>query len=467
MRQNILMPIMIFMTRFYHNFSSFFRFKSVSNKYFLILRTAIFVMAVIFIISCEEGPTKIGSELLPGNDFVTISSTDTLSVWSYTLYDSSVPTNDPSTAFVGDVYDPYFGTTTTEFVSQLRLGGPWKYGPVTIDSVRMNLYVTVRGGAGDEDHFLKLTEIADTIYTGTLYYSDNQTNVTDFETVVQLPQMKPDTINNISVALPVEFGEYLIRDTTKFFYSTTKPDFRSWFKGLYFQMSSASDPLLIAFNLLSNPQSSSTYQNYFVLYMHDTLDIAIRYYFILDPKHPNACYNKFERDFSTAQPDKKIEHINDYEYRDTLSYLQALNGVYTKIVFPGLDSLRKAFSKSRFTINKARVTIPAYYDGDRFTVNTVPSKLSLRYTDKDGNKHYVPDYEIDAQSKFFDGTLHKLDSTYYFNIPTYIQNYLEDKNNEYLPELEVYFGQTGLNSVILKANSNTSPVKFEMTYTKF
>ena len=467
MRQNILMPIMIFMTRFYHNFSSFFRFKSVSNKYSLILRTAIFVMTAIFIISCEEGPTKIGSELLPGNDFVTISSTDTLSVWSYTLYNSSVPTNDPSTAFVGDVYDPYFGTTTTEFVSQLRLGGPWKYGPVTIDSVRMNLRVTVQGGAGDEDHFLKLTEIADTIYTGTLYYSDNQTNVTDFETVVQLPQMKPDTINNISVALPVEFGEYLIRDTTKFFYSTTRPDFRSWFKGLYFQMSSASDPLLIAFNLLSNPQSSSTYQNYFVLYMHDTLDIAIRYYFILDPKHPNACYNKFERDFSTAQPDKKIEHINDYEYRDTLSYLQALNGVYTKIVFPGLDSLRKAFSKSRFTINKARVTIPAYYDGDRFTVNTVPSKLTLRYTDKDGNKQYVPDYEIDAQSKFFDGTLHKLDSTYYFNIPTYIQNYLEDKNNEYLPELEVYFGQTGLNSVILKANSNTSPVKFEMTYTKF
>ena len=171
--------------------------------------------------------------------------------------------------------------------------------------------------------------------------------------------------------------------------------------------------------------------------------------------------------FRQHNPDKKIEHINDYEYRDTLSYLQALNGVYTKIVFPGLDSLRKEFSKSRFSINKARVTIPAYYDGDRFTVNTVPSKLSLRYTDKDGNKHYVPDYEIDAQSKFFDGTLHKLDSTYYFNIPTYIQNYLEDKNNEYLPELEVYFGQTGLNSVILKANSNTSPVKFEMTYTKF
>ena len=459
---------MIFMTRFYHNFSSFFRFNSVSNKFFPILRTTIFVMGVFFVISCEEGPTKIGSELLPSNDFVTISSTDTLSVWSYTLYNNSVPTNDPSVAFIGDIYDPYFGTTKTEFVSQLRLGGAWQYGPVTIDSVKMNLrLLTVRGGSTDENHYLRLSEISDEIYIDTLYYSDNQTNTTGFETTIQLPKLNPDTINNISVSLPAEFGEYLIRDTTQFFYSNTKPDFRSWFKGLYFQMTPSVDPLIMAFSLVNQTTSGGAYNNYFVLFMHDTSDVKIRYYFILDPKHPNACYNKFERDFSTAQPDKKIEHINDFEYRDTLSYLQALNGLYTKIVFPGLDSLRKEFSNSKFSVNKARITIPAYYDGDQFTVSTVPSKLSLRYTDKNGEKHYVPDYEIDDNNKFFDGTLHKLDSTYYFNIPTYIQNYLEDTSNEYLPELEVYLGQSGLSSVILKANSNTSPVKFEMTYTKF
>ena len=51
---------------------------------------------------------------------------------------------------------------------------------------------------------------------------------------------------------------------------------------------------------------------------------------------------------------------------------------------------------------------------------------------KNGVKYDVPDYILDANHKFFDGTLHKLDSTYYFNIPTYIQTYLEDKNNEYL-----------------------------------
>jgi hypothetical protein len=423
-------------------------------------------MAIVFVISCEEDATKIGSELLPSNDFVTISSTDTLSVWSYTLYDNSVPTNDPSVAFVGNIYDPYFGTTTTEFVSQIRAGGAWHYGPVTIDSVKMILQLTVRGGTGDEDHFLRLSEISDQIYTDTLYYSDTQTNTTGFEVIAQLPELKPDTINNISVSLPVEFGEYLIRDTTQLFYSTTKPDFRSFFKGLYFRMSSTSDPLMAAFSLVSKISGGGTINNYFELYMHDTSYVKQRYYFILDAQHPNACYNKFERDFSTAEPDKKIEHINDYTYRDTLTYLQYLNGVYTKIVFPGLDSLRQKLSNSKFSINKARISVPVYYDGDRYTVLTVPSSLRLRYTDKKGVKHDVPDYLIDAQGAFFDGNLNKLDSTYYFNIPTYIQAYLEDKNNEFKPELDIYQGN-GLNSVILRANANKTPVKFEMTYTRF
>ena len=459
---------MTFMTRFYYNFSSFFRLNSVRNKLIFILPPALFVLSLLFVISCEEGPAKIGSELLPSNDFVTISSIDTLSVWSYTMYDNSVPTNDPSVAFVGNIDDAYFGTTTTEFVSQIRAGGPWKFGPVTIDSVRMFLrLITVKGGDSDESHFIRLSEIADQIYTGTLYYSDTQTNTTDFETTVLLPKLQPDTINNISVSLPVEFGEYLVRDTSMLFYSNTKPDFRSFFKGLYFRMPDAGDPLIFALSLVSEVPRGGNINNFFVLYMHDTSNVNLRYYFILDAQHPNACYNKFARDFSTADPDKRIEHINDLTYRDTLTYLQYLNGVYTKIIFPGLDSLKKEFNKNKFSINKARISIPVYYDGDRYTVLTVPSNLLLRYTGKDSVKHDVPDYWLDTQHIFFDGSLHKLDSTYYFNIPTYIQNYFEDKTNEYKPELEIYQDPIGINSVILKGNESIIPVKFEMSYTKF
>jgi hypothetical protein len=201
--------------------------------------------------------------------------------------------------------------------------------------------------------------------------------------------------------------------------------------------------------------------------MHDTAYVKSRYYFILDPIHPNACYNRVLRDFSTADPNKKIEHINDMNYRDTLSYMQYLNGVYTKLVFPGLDSLKKLLGSSKFSINKARITLPVYYDGDQFTVTTVPSSLRLRYKDSDSTKADVPDYDIGSSHAFFDGNLHKLDSTYYFNIPTFIQNYLEDKTNTIKPELDVYQGAAGLKNVILKANASKTPVRFEMTYTKF
>ncbi len=468
MRHSILMPIMIFMTRFYHNSIFFFRLAFAGNYFFRVLRAAFFLMSVVFVSSCEEGPTMIGNELLPGSDFVTISSTDTLSVWSYNMYNSSVPTGNPSFGYVGSIYDPYFGTTTTEFVSQLRLSNAWYFGPVTIDSVKMILHLmTAKGGSVDVAHFIRLSEIADEIYTDATYYSDTKPDTTDFEVTAQLPILRPDTINDISVSLPVSFGEYLTRDTTQLFYSNAKPDFRTFFKGLYFRMSAGSDPLIFAFSLINEISSGGGYNNYFVLYMHDTANVAQRYYFILDPLHANACYNRFTHDFTTAEPGKKIEHVNDTTIRDTLTYLQYLNGIYTKIVFPGLDGLKQKFANSKVSINKARISIPAYYDGDRYTVLTVPSALRLLYTDKDGVKHDVPDYNLDANSQFFDGTLHTVDSTYYFNIPTYIQLYLEDTKNEYLPELDVYQGSNGLQSVIFRANGSKIPVKFDLTYTEF
>ncbi len=429
------------------------------------------MLAVLFVISCEEGPTKIGTELLPGNDFVTISSIDTMSVRSFTMYDISVPTGNPVIAFVGGIQDPYFGTTTTEFVSQVRLGSAWDFGPVTIDSVRLYLsLISVSGGTSDAGYTLSLSEIANEINTDSTYYSDTPTETTGFEVSAQLPVIRPDSatgVANISVSLPIDFGEYLTRDTTMLFYSTTKPDFRSYFRGLYFRLTPNNDPLIFAFSLVNSISSGGGYNNYFALYMHDTANVAQRYYFILDPVHANACYNRFVRDFSTAEPGKQIEHINDLTYRDTVTYIQYLNGVYTKIIFPGLDSLRKKFAGGRISINKARIRIPAYYDGDIYTSLSVPSSLRLRYTDENGVKHDVPDYSLDDNNSFFDGSLHTSDSAYYFNIPTYLQLYLEDKDNKYKPELEVYQSSTGLKSVILNANGNKKPVKFELTYTRF
>ena len=41
------------------------------------------------------------------------------------MYDDSVRTDNPSVSYLGQIYDPYFGTTTAEFVTQIRLGCKW------------------------------------------------------------------------------------------------------------------------------------------------------------------------------------------------------------------------------------------------------------------------------------------------------------------------------------------------------
>jgi hypothetical protein len=41
------------------------------------------------------------------------------------MYGDAVESDNPSTSYLGQLYDPYFGTVTAEFVSQIRLGARW------------------------------------------------------------------------------------------------------------------------------------------------------------------------------------------------------------------------------------------------------------------------------------------------------------------------------------------------------
>jgi len=275
--------------------------------------------------------------------------------------------------------------------------------------------------------------------------------------------------------LPLEFGNYLTRDTLKLFYSENNihyspdyPDFRSFFRGLYFQMNPSSDPLLISL-YLEPPISNTNHpvsENALVLYMHDDLGVQKEYTFILDAKIRNAAFSRFSHNYLTADPDKRIKHIND-GYKDTLSYLQSINGVYTKFVFPGLENIKNDASFAKISINKARLIVPVFFNGNQYKASTVPPQLVLKYKTSSGSKFVVPDWNIESTYQtFFDGKIDTTAKVYNFNIPAFVQAYLEDATDKVKPELYIY-QVSGTNNVIMKANKSKTPVKFEFTYTKF
>ncbi len=467
MRQNILMPIMIFMTRFYHSslhYCRFFSFKILLPKTFIVV---FFALSALLVTSCEENPTKIGFGILPGSDFVEIQSIDTIKVRSFTMYDDSIRSNTATTAFMGEIYDPYFGTTTAEFVSQIRMAEAWDDASFNIDSVKLFIQFNGSLGGTNVTHKMRISEIAEQIYVDSVYYSNKKVTVGAYEMVdIEIPVLQADTINNLVIDLPVSFGLRLTEDTSKLFHSNTKPDFRSYFRGLYFRMYPSTDPLMVSIDLTA-PTAYESYINYIVVYMHDDAGSEKEAYFVLDAVNTNAAFNIFRHDFSTAEAGKKIIP-NVRNYSDTLSYLQSLNGVYTKLEIPGLKDLKDNPDFAKVAVNKARITVPVHFDGDIYKASTAPSSLRLRYVTKSGLKYDVPDYYMDSYNSFFDGSIDttKAVSVYNFNIAAFVQLYLNDKTGLLKPELEVFQG-SGINNAILKANGSKSPLKFDFSYTKF
>jgi hypothetical protein len=103
--------------------------------------------------------------------------------------------------------------------------------------------------------------------------------------------------------------------------------------------------------------------------------------------------------------------------------------------------------------------------------NELPYQLVLRYKNTSGTKSTVPDYVLastglDPTHLFFDGKLDTVNKVYRFNIPQFVQSYIDGTSDIANAELEIYQGSE-IKNVVFKVNGNSTPVKFEFSYTKF
>jgi hypothetical protein len=248
------------------------------------------------------------------------------------------------------------------------------------------------------------------------------------------------------------------------FHSDDEPDFRSYFKGLYFQLKSSGNPVFLTLSL-KPPGNFNPYKQALIVYMHNADLVKTVCTFSLDANVANAAFNKFTHDYSSAEAGKRIVHIND-GIKDTLSYVQCLNGVYTKFVLPGLEDIKNDTSLSGIYINKARIICPVQYDGNTYIGASFPSLLYMGYYTNTGKTYLVPDYSIISPS-FYNGTVDTTAGNYTFNIASYVQLFLDDATDTFKPEFQLALPEGSTKNAILKANSNRSPVKFELIYTRF
>lgn len=445
----MLMRIMTFMTSFYNNLSDSGKSKFITSALRFVSRKYLLPLLAVMVLftSCEEDPTDIGSGILPQADFSNMVSTDTFTIESYTRYIDTLRSLNPVYSYLGSSYSPYFGLSSSDFVSQLWLYTSWPAAGAEIDSLIFSFHIVDVVGeiAGDQE--VNIYEVDEFMHLDSVYYTNRSVPVSQFLGSFTISQgTEGDTV--MHVHLPLTMAEELIRDTTMLFLASDGDDFRNYFNGLYFEYPQSDNRHLLKLDLLGG------YSN-ITMYYKDTLENSRSFTFLFSPKA--VIYNRYQHDYEAADPEKKIKYINQ-PVKDTMAYVQGMNGVFTRIVIPGLERLKDEMPAG---INKARLFLPVYSNSTDFTEDLIPESIIARYVDSDGARRYLPDYLLNIE--FFDGKYNAIDDRYVINIVNFVQQYLNGEVPD--PAIEIVLSSFNVDNMIMKANDATVTPRIEIVYT--
>ena len=107
----------------------------------------ILAFSVIFS-SCEKEPSEVGIGLQPGSDKI-IVATDSLAVFTKTVRDSSIATDERSLSLLGSYQNDIFGQTNASFITQLTLSSGNVSEDAVIEPDSMELILNYGGYIGD------------------------------------------------------------------------------------------------------------------------------------------------------------------------------------------------------------------------------------------------------------------------------------------------------------------------------
>lgn len=409
-------------------------------KYILFL----FIALSVIMVSCNEDPANIGKGLLPDDDFIAVYSTDTVKVRAYTMYNENSVSSDSTKMIAGGIYDAYFGKTHCDFVTQLRLLDSLRKSVLNIDSVFLRFIPSAISGDTAAVHYIRLYETGTELTDPDVYYTGQNPDTIKFLGEYPMPVLKKDSA--YSVRIDNWVAEYMFRDTAKF--RPASRFYKEFFRGLYFGVRSETNPVRITMTAAENPLAIT-------IYYHAADTIARSYSFVATERAVN--YNRFTHDRTTAEPDKRIIHVNDFVL-DTAAYLQTFYGIYTRLDLPSLQAFR---GTERIAVNKARIIAPVHIDGETYLEKDMPAQILVRYRNSEGKEVAIPDM-VHGLS-YMDGTYNKDKDSYIFNITSFVQQYIEGGIDT--PSVELFFPLSAVKNVIFKANGNNPAFRLEFAYT--
>ena len=412
------------------------------------------------------------------SDQLTLFRTDTFTLKASTVLEDSLPANNLTYSLLGEFHDPLLGKSKASIYAKMNILAPENNFPNTIEPDSALLYIPLVDGLnfyGNPLTYQKLKVYAldETLVGSSIYYQKqsnpkvNRNVSTDYYGTIY--HQKLDSIGykkgkmglkpGLLIKLSKEFARALQQMPIEAY--QTNEGLLKHFKGIaILPQNDELNPGEGGFGVLDLANAiNMNYRAKILLYYNDTST----YIFGVDQRSTivNCSETGPYPDFIEAQLREPNKHYNT-------TYVQALNGVKTKIEIPYLLNLVESGTHGENNVGVNNATLRLYVDNNTNAQYFAPPRMNLfQPTSPSSDRNRLIEDALASPTKF-GGVYNDKGRYYQFDITRHIQNVLNDlaiggkKNN-----LGLYFAVPTDNPIIgARASIDHSKTKLIITYTK-
>lgn len=447
-----------------------------SNQFMLSITRKALMLSVIFsitLVSCKKE-----GELFPefNDENLTIHFTDSFNILTSILKDDSIRTDFAGVNLLGIYHDSIMGIAASSFYTEITLAGAnvdfgnnavidsvilsMKYldatafygnvfDPMSIEVYRLSEKLTKEEYYSNEDVSFSgyPTPIGSLTYTP--FMNDSITVIQNGDTTTQAPHLR--------IALDNAFGQEILDAGKNGNVIATNSALKDIVNGLHITTSTnvnnttlnKGNGAIISFDM---DASLSTV----TLFYHNDAGSEKSYSFIINSESKK--YNRFTHNYTNTDVEK---HLSGVGFDSTVTYVQAMGGLKTKLTIPDIKDLGK---DGKIIINKAELVL-SINDGSTSSLKAIPT-LSLTGINSSGEATFLIDFF--EGSTYFGGTYDETNKTYTFNIARHLQDIINNNTEDYGLYLVASGSSVTVNRSIINSFKHPSnKIKLNITYSKY
>ena len=442
-------------------------------------RSLLFALVLFMALSaCKNNEGNIVITGQQKSDQLTLFRTDTFTLKTSTVLEDSLPANNLTYVLFGEFHDPLLGKSKASIYAKMNILAPENNFPNTIEPDSALLYIPLVDGLNFYGNSLtkqqiKIYQLDETLIGTNIYYQKqskpklNKNVSTDFYGYIY--QQKFDSIGykkgkmglkpGLLIKLSKEFARQLQQMPSEAY--QTNEGLLKHFSGI--AILAQNDELSpgeggVGVLDLANAININ-YRAKILLYYNDTST----YIFGFDGR--STIINSSE---TGPYPEFVESQLKEPNKNYNTTYVQALNGVKTKIEIPYLLNLVQSGSHGENNVGINNATLRLYVDDNTNANYFAPPRMNLfQPISRRSDRNRLVEDALASPTKF-GGVFNDKGRYYQFDITRHLQNLLNDKAFEGKDNnLGLYFAVPTDNPVIgARAAIDHSKTKLIITYTK-